>query len=68
MADWLRETCFERSFLLTIKEGVALGLPSACEGEGELEPNGEEDCLLDLEEKLSGTTLGKEDGRLSGCR
>lgn len=66
VADWLRETCFRRSFLLMVRDGVGFGLDSGCRGEGEFEVSGEEDCF-GVEEKLSGTTLGKEDGRISGC-
>ena len=62
-ADWLIETCFERSFLFTIREGVAFGLPSGCGSKDVVELNGE----FDLEEKLSGMTLGKEGDGLSGC-
>src|SRR5258708_2348675 len=62
-ADWLRDTCFGRSFLLIARDGVGFGLDSGCRGEG---LSGEEDCF-GVEEKLSGTTLGKEDGRISGC-
>lgn len=62
-ADWLKKTCFERSFLLTIKEGVAFGLPSGCGSKEVVELNGE----FDLDDKLSGTTLGREGDGLSGC-
>jgi len=65
-ADWLRDTCFGRSFLFIVRDGVDFELDSGCRGEGMSELSGAEDCF-GVEEKLSGTTLGIEDGRISGC-